>query len=207
MAPELGWNPNCFFEIVKARRTVRAFTATPVPDEDLVRILDAARLAPSSGNQQPWRFLVVRDRAVLDRLHDDALALTLEAAREQLYMMEAEEATAHQAQIVDYIGAFLAAPVYVVVLLDTTAPYPAYVEQDGALAAAHLMLAARALGYGTAYDTDSIPERAIRYVLGIPDRYQILCMLPIGIPTAWPPAPPKRELEAFVAYETLDDAG
>jgi nitroreductase len=205
MTTEITWNPDCFFEIVQARRTVRAFAPAPVPDEDLCRILDAARRAPSSGNQQPWRFLVVRDRATLDQLHADALALTLEAAREQLYTMEADEAAAYQAQIVDYLDGFLGAPVYVVLLLDADAPYHDYVVQDGALAAAHLMLAARALGYGTAYGTDAIPERAMRYVLRIPERYQILCILPIGVPVAWPPAPPKRELEAFVAYETLDD--
>jgi nitroreductase len=206
MTTNPAWNPDCFFEIVQARRTVRAFTDAPVPDEDLHRILDAARLAPSSGNQQPWHFLVVRDRVTLDRLHDDALALTLEAAREQLYNMETEEAAAYQAQIVDYLAGFLGAPVYVVLLLDTTAPYPSYVTQDGALAAAHLMLAARALGYGTAYGTDAIPERAVRYVLDIPERYQLLCILPIGVPITWPPTPPKRELASFVAYERLDDA-
>jgi nitroreductase len=206
MTTNPAWNPDCFFEIVRARRTVRAFTDAPVPDEDLHRILDAARLAPSSGNQQPWHFLVVRDRVTLDRLHEDALALTLEAAREQLYTMETEEAAAYQAQIVDYLAGFLGAPVYVVLLLDTAAPYPSYVTQDGALAAAHMMLAARALGYGTAYGTDAIPERAVRFVLDIPERYQFLCILPIGVPTTWPPTPPKRELASFVAYERLDDA-
>ena len=52
-----------FFEIVSGRRTVRSFLPDPVPDEVLDRCLDAARLAPSSSNLQPWEFVVVRSEA------------------------------------------------------------------------------------------------------------------------------------------------
>jgi nitroreductase len=50
-----------FFATVEARRTVRAFLPDPVPQEALDRALDAARLAPSSSNLQPWEFVVIRD--------------------------------------------------------------------------------------------------------------------------------------------------
>lgn len=52
-----------FFEIVAGRRTVRSFLPDPVPDEVLDRCLDAARLAPSSSNLQPWEFVVIRSEA------------------------------------------------------------------------------------------------------------------------------------------------
>ncbi|MCK4320902.1 MAG: hypothetical protein E3J41_07195 [Candidatus Cloacimonadota bacterium] len=48
--------------IIKNRRTVRKFKSTHVPKEHIIKILDAARFAPTAGNQQPWKFLVIRDR-------------------------------------------------------------------------------------------------------------------------------------------------
>ena len=48
--------------IIKNRRTVRKFKFTHVPEEHIIKILDAARFAPTAGNQQPWKFLVIRDR-------------------------------------------------------------------------------------------------------------------------------------------------
>ncbi len=49
-------------EAIKKRRSIRKFAPDDVPDEIIEQLLDAARLAPSSGNSQPWRFLVVRDK-------------------------------------------------------------------------------------------------------------------------------------------------
>lgn len=198
-----SWDAQGFFDLVRSRRTVRAYTSDPVPDEDLRRILDAARLAPSSGNQQPWRFLVVRDRAKLDELLTGAMALKLDAARDQLYEMASEEIEAQTAQLRAYLEGFLSAPVYVVILLDRESTYPDYNVQDGALAAGHMMLAARALGYGTVYGSDAIPESAIRMVLEVPDRYQFLCFMAIGVPSVWPEAPEKKPLDDLVIYESF----
>lgn len=198
---ELRWDPRCFFDIVRSRRTVRRFKPDGVPDEDVRQILDAARLAPTAGNQQPWRFLVVRDRAKLDELRDDALALVLEELREQLYELPPDEIQAHRDRITDYLDGYLSAPVYILVLLDQESPYPQYNVQDGTLAAAHLMLAARALGYGTAYGTDAVAPVAVRRVFAIPQRYELLCLLPVGVPEAWPETPPKKSLDEVIAYE------
>lgn len=60
-----------FFEMVESRRTIRDFLPEPVPQEVLDRCLDAARLAPSSSNLQPWEFVIIRDPAVR-RLADAA---------------------------------------------------------------------------------------------------------------------------------------
>ena len=61
-------------EAINTRRSIREFLPDPVPDGDIDRILDAASHAPSSGNRQPWRFLVVTDRESLERLLDQAIA-------------------------------------------------------------------------------------------------------------------------------------
>ena len=72
--PEAG-----FYATVEARRTVRDFLPDPVPDEVLARALEAARLAPSSSNLQPWEFIVIRDPGV--RARANAVCLDQQAAR------------------------------------------------------------------------------------------------------------------------------
>ena len=48
------------FEVIERRRSIRKFKPFPIPEEDLKKILEAGRLAPSGGNRQPWQFIIVR---------------------------------------------------------------------------------------------------------------------------------------------------
>lgn len=57
-----------FFDVIKARASVRAFEPREIPDADLEQILDAGRRAPSGYNTQPWEFIVVRDPGLLEKL-------------------------------------------------------------------------------------------------------------------------------------------
>ncbi|MEM2677342.1 MAG: nitroreductase family protein, partial [Thermofilaceae archaeon] len=57
-----------FYEVVRGRRSIRAYKPDPVEDEKLLRVLEAARLAPSAANRQPWHFIVVRDPEVKEKL-------------------------------------------------------------------------------------------------------------------------------------------
>jgi len=186
-----------FFEVVRSRRSVRKFRDIPVPEEDLRRILDAARMAPTSGNQQPWKFLVVRDRVTLDRIKESCIQRGMEAREARQGSVTPEQAEA----VRQYFSDYLSAPVYVVVLTDDESRYPTYNHWDGPLAAGYLMLAARALGYGTVFATDSVPEEVTRDVLGIPDRYTRVCFTPIGVPEAWPDSPEKKPLDEFLVME------
>jgi len=183
-----------FFDVVRDRRSVRKFKPDPVPEGHLRQILDAARMAPTSGNQQPWKFLVVRDRDLLDLLKDTCTEQSLAARRARLGSITPEQAESVSRYYADY----LSAPVYVVVLTDNESQYPTYNHWDGPLAAGYLMLAARALGYGTVFCTDSIPEEITRQVFEIPDRYTRVCITPIGVPEAWPDTPPKKSLDEFI---------
>ena len=58
------------WDVFKDRRSVRKFTSDSIPEADINKILDAARMAPTSGNQQPWKFLVVRDRNKINRMKE-----------------------------------------------------------------------------------------------------------------------------------------
>ena len=55
-------------EAIRKRRSVRKFTGEPIPGEELEKIVDAGRLAATGSNRQPWDFVVVTDREMLDRL-------------------------------------------------------------------------------------------------------------------------------------------
>ena len=55
-------------EAIEKRRSVRKYTGEPIPKKDLEKIVDAGRLAATGGNQQPWEFIVVTDRAMIERL-------------------------------------------------------------------------------------------------------------------------------------------
>lgn len=55
-------------EAIKNRRSVRKYLETPVPDEHIHAILEAAMLSPSAGNTRPWEFIVIKNREILDRI-------------------------------------------------------------------------------------------------------------------------------------------
>ena len=55
-------------EAIRKRRSVRKYTGEPIPKKDLEKIVDAGRLAATGSNQQPWDFIVVTDRAMIERL-------------------------------------------------------------------------------------------------------------------------------------------
>jgi len=193
-------NQEYLFDVIRSRRTVRNFQPSPVPKEHLVKILDMARFAPTSGNQQPWKFLVVQDRAKLDRLAVEAVNWYL-ADYAKRKALTTEDLVSLRAKLTATMGRVLSAPVYVAVLTDSQSPYPPDNRHDGPLAVAMLMIAARALGYGTGYYTTYFPEARMREFFGIPERYNLVCFTPIGVPVEWPAAPPKKPLEEFLVFE------
>lgn len=56
------------FEAIRKRRSIRSYTGDAIPKEDLEKIIDAGRLAPSGNNRQPWHFIVVTDKAMIQKL-------------------------------------------------------------------------------------------------------------------------------------------
>jgi len=188
------------FEAIKGRRSVRAFRPDPVPQEDLECILDAARWAPSAGNTQPWRFLVVQDK---ERLAGFARRIKKRMTRQ---LAEAGMPPELQASRLAAMGAYLdqvmTAPVFIFVFVDTR-EYPDWAVHSGALAVQNLMLAAYALGYGTCFQTTFFPEEEVREHFAVPGYYKLLCAVPLGRPDQSPPVPPRKPLEELVAYESF----
>jgi nitroreductase len=187
--------------VFKQRRSVRKFRPDAVPEADLKKMIDAARLAPTSGNQQPWKFLVVRDPDKISQMKEACVQLALGRFADRRDQAQTREQ--YEQGFRNRIAGYFSAPVYIVILTDNNAPYPDYNHWDGPMAAGYLMLAARALGYGTVFITDSIPESVTKTVLHIPDNYTRVCITPVGIPVEWPEPKPKKPLDDLIAYESL----
>ncbi|NQU84262.1 MAG: nitroreductase family protein [Mariniphaga sp.] len=191
-----------FWDVVLNRRSVRAFKPDPIPEEDLIKIINAARLAPTSGNQQPWKFLIIRDRKKIDALKTEALKGTEAYLRDTRNLSGDELKKQLEKSEASLANGYLSAPAIIVVLTDNNSRYPTYNHWDGPLAAGYMMLAARAMGYGTVFITDSFPEELTKKVFNIPDQYTRVCISPIGIPVEWPKKE-KKDLAEFIVNESF----
>lgn len=153
------------FEAIRRRRSVRRYADTPVDEAVLLRILEAARLAPSWRNGQCWRFVVVRDRQTIQRL-----------AREQPL----------RTQINRWLQG---APVVVVACADPLASGRRgdqdFYLVDVGIALEHLVLAATAEGLGTCW-IGALDEESVRRILGIPGYIRVVAMTPVGYPAEDP---------------------
>ena len=172
-------NESDIFEVIRKRRSVRKFKPTPVPDDHIHQILTAACFAPTPRNRQDWKFVVVTDQKKIDELKDRCIAQAGEQSKQ-------------------YYSDYLSAPVYIVVLAGGKTSNPENDLLSGALAAGYLFLAARALGYGTVFCRNSIPEQTARNVFNIPEEYQWICITPVGVPDEWPETPPKKDVNELI---------
>ena len=190
-------------ETIRSRRTVREYQDTPIPADHLLAILDAARYAPTAGNVQPWKFVVVQDRDRLDELSRVLQASWTEKVSAKPDLNE-ETRQSHIEGGQEAIRNVMTAPVYVFIFVDTTV-FPQYALYDGCLAVENLMLAARAMGYGTGFFTSYFPETVVKSFLDTPTALQLICATPIGIPVEWPPVPEKKTLDEFIVYDRFTE--
>ena len=191
------------FDVFKNRRSIRGYKSDMIPNEHITKILDIARTAPSAGNQQPWKFLVIKDRAKLDLLNQKITDAYIGYFRENQGLKD-KDVPAKRDEILENNLKYLGAPVLIIVLVDKQCQYPDYLKWDGPLAAGYLLIAAKSLGYGTVFVTDSIPFEVLRNVLAIPERYDIVCSTPLGIPLEYPAEKEKKTLDEFIVYESFE---
>jgi nitroreductase len=190
-----------FWNVINERRSVRKFKSDSIPEANILRIIDAARKAPTSGNQQPWKFLVIRDQKKITAMKEACISEALQRFEKNTNKTGTKEKFLERVN--NNLGNYFSAPVYIVVLTDNNSVYPDYNHWDGPMAAGYLMLAARALGYGTVFITDAISEKVTKEVLQIPDSYTRVCITPLGVPIEWPKPPAKKKLEDFISFEKL----
>jgi nitroreductase len=165
-----------FFETVKARRSIRSYEPAPVDEQDLIRILEAARLAPSANNRQEWRFVVIRD--------PELRGLLSIAAEGQAFVAEAPVVMACCSVESDHL---------------MPCGHPSYLI-DLAIAIEHMALAAVSLGLGTCW-IGAFSESRVREILGIPASVRVVGLLALGRPRSVPGPRPRKPLDALVDHE------
>lgn len=181
-----------YFSVVRSQRACRDFAETPVTDEVLGRVLEAATHAPSAENRQPWVFVVVRDPTARNRIHDLGERAWREGGR------AASEPRLSPGLLADVDhgfagGGYRRAPVVVVVAADTDRTHPSTVASSIFPATQNLLLAANALGLGSALTTiTSAFDAEVRELLALPDPVAPQAVVPLGYP-AKRLGPPRRE--------------
>jgi nitroreductase len=189
------------FSVIHAQRACRRFDpAGAVPDTDIERILDAAVHAPSAENTQPWSFIVVRD----EQTRIDLAAWwteTWNAGGNEFARQHVSDAL--YADMEKAIGptGFAAAPVVVVVLLDTERVLEPFAHSSIYPAVQNLLLASNALGYGSCLTTGLtlFGVERVRERLGLPEKINPMAAVYIGKP-AKPLKPPTRRPATEVTY-------
>ena len=183
-------------KVIQDRRSIREFTPEPVSDSDLNLILEAARLAPSGENAQPWRFIIVKDEATRKKM--GAIAgggsgrrFTAEFVTKKMQERfsnledEAKKKAAFQKLTSGQVSAFMAdAPINIVVVGKKDVwdmPY------DTSAAIENILLMVTALGLGACWVIapciDVRDEERIKALLGIPEEFKAVSILSVGHPT------------------------
>lgn len=151
-------------EAIATRRSIRHFSDAAVTDVEVETLLRAAMAAPSAGNQQCWRFVVIRDAETRARL----------------------------AVATPYGAPMGRAPLGIVVLADTAAEtFPGNWANDCAAAVENLLLAAHATGLGACWlgvHPGDEREQAVAEIVGAPETLRPFCMIAVGHPDAPGPA-------------------
>ncbi len=167
----------------RRRFSCRRFAPDPVPRTTLERLLDAARWAPTAGGIEPWRFVVVTDRATR--------AALARAAFGQGFVAEAP-----------------AVVCVVAVPAESAAAYgrrgaELYCLQDTAAATENLLLAAAAEGLGACW-VGAFDEGAVAHHLRLPEGWRPVALVPVGVPAERPGARRRRPLEEVVVWFERD---
>lgn len=204
------------YEAMSTLRAVRRLRADALPDDVLERILQAAAWAPSGGNAQPWRVLVVRDpgrRRILGDLYRAEWFRYAEGARKALAQLAGEARTRQERNLAaaDHLGRHMGeAPVILVfcfapggmAITDADLGRPSVVGGASVYPAVqNALLACRAEGIGCTLTTLlCYREPEIRALLGIPDGWYTCAFVPLGYPSGGGHGPLSRRPVARLAY-------
>ncbi len=177
-----------FFEVLKTRRSTRAFTADPVREEDLQKLIELAVLAPSGMNAQPWAFTVVTNREVLRKLNVIVKDFLQSPPIQQMLQSRGMAERMNQPEYTIFYNA----PALIVITGQNGNPVA---PADCLLAAENLFLSAHAMGLGTCYMGFLGMVRdnpVVRDLLRIPEGHEMVASAIVGHPAAPPDGPPKR---------------
>lgn len=162
-----------FLGLVKKRRSIRKYKPDPIPKEKLDYVLEATRMAPSWGNRQCWRFVVVADPAKRKAI----------AARDWIAGAPAIVVGCADPNM---SGNRFDQPYYML---------------DVGIAMEHLILAAAEVGLGTCWIGDQFDEDTVKQVLDIPQGIRVVALTPLGYPDEAPAAKDRKGIGEIVKHD------
>lgn len=166
-----------FWDVIKKRYSVRKYQETPVSEELLNKILDAARIAPSADNRQPWYFIVGKNKEIIRKLGDAT-----------------------------YDSKFISsAPIIIVGCADknecwTRPDGKKYYPVDIAIAFQQLILAATEVGLGTCWIAE-LKEGEVQKILELPEHIVPVVMTPVGYSVQERKKTDRKSLKEIVKYD------
>lgn len=203
-------------------RAIRRFRNEPVTEDEILTCLRAAQQAPSGGNIQPWQFLVISDpekKAALGRIYAEAYTRYEAAMAGGRAVPREEKAAAAQKRMLDssryladHIGEAPGLVAFLMPNIDMTVH-----DADGAMdigtpyasaypAVQNFMLAARSLGIGTTLTTVyRIRQQEVRDLFEIPERYEIIALVPMGRPAGKFGQAPRRPVEQVTNWNRFGE--
>ena len=165
-----------FLELIKSRYSVRAYKNQPVEEEKLDKILQAARLAPTAVNYQPFKLILIHTKEREDEL-------------KQIYQAEW----------------FKKAPIVICVCCEPQNAWVRrdgknFADIDATIVMDHIILAATSLGLGTCW-IGAFNAKAAREILKLPDEVEPLVFTPLGYPADEKPIRKRKDVSELVRYE------
>ena len=164
-----------YYEVIRQRRSMRAYQDREIEEDKLKRILEAARMAPSAANAQPWRFIAIRKKEVKEEL---------KAAYSRSW--------------------FWTAPVLICACGIISEAWKrsdgkVYLDVDIAIAMDHLILAATAEKLGTCWIGAFDPVE-VKRILNLAPEIEPIVLTPIGYPAESPEPKPRKAWEEVISY-------
>jgi len=165
-------------DVIQKRRSVRKYKENPISEKALMRVLEAARLAPSGKNFQPWKFIIVKDKALKEKL--------AQASAGQFFMAEAP---------IIIVGCGFPDNCYA-----HMGRYMKSWSVDVTIALEHLILQAQEEGLGTCW-IGSFEEEEVKAILNIPENVKVLALTPLGYPDEIPRFRGRKSLDEIISYD------
>lgn len=165
-------------DVIQKRQSVRKYKEDPIPEKALMRVLEAARLAPSGKNFQPWKFIIVKDKALKEKL--------AQASAGQFFMAEAP---------IIIVGCGFPDNCYA-----HMGRYMKSWSVDVTIALEHLILQAQEEGLGTCW-IGSFEEDEVKAILNIPENVKVLALTPLGYPDEIPRFRRRKSLDEIISYD------
>jgi nitroreductase len=164
-------DPEVFLEFIKGRRSIRSFQDKPITEKELELILEAGRWTPSASHRQPWEFIVIKNKEILEKLSKSA-----------------------------FYGNFIKEAPVVIAIIGKTKTSPKWYLIDTSLVSMNMMLMAWSIGIGTCW-IGAMNRKKAKEIIGLGANDHLLTVLPFGYIKGDIPEPKTRKpLKNIVKY-------